>query len=217
MLDRSECLLRVLRSADSAPESRIRWQVADLVILLALALSGPVAAQSNRFFNPDLDSDTVGWVFQAEPGSSNWDWEDRDGCEGSGSVFLSGVEAVGFGAYGAQCIPVFAGETLNFEMEVRPIRAFDLVQGGVSILYTTGGCEIPGFDDEFSPWRELPFGIWSRLDASFVVPAGSVSAWVAFQTVSDSPFDALLDGAYGAEPPFRIFSDDFEYGSTCRW
>jgi hypothetical protein len=188
-----------------------------LVLLLGSALARPVAAQHNRLFNSDLDGDAVGWEFKSAPGTGGWDFEDRDGCEGSGSGLISG-DGLDFRlAYILQCIPVFAGETLYFEIEARLLFASEVLHSGVFVMFTNGGCASSKVGDAAVAFGELPPVSWTRGTGHLTVPAAAVSAWVFFELVSNAPFDALLDGAYAAEGPARLFNDGFEYGSNCRW
>jgi hypothetical protein len=206
--------LPIRRSADSRPQLRPRSRVATLLALLA-GLHALPALAVNRFVNADFDIDTAGWFANSTSGFAGWDSEDRYGCEGSGSAILTARPPLPFSAQIAGCIPVVEGEMLRVGFTAKTLFAPSAVQGHVRVELSVAFCDVPSWSHS-SANLTVPLASWTRIVEDVPIPPGYATAWVLFELWSPSEFDVLFDDAYGGDPA-RLFSDGFEYGSTCRW
>jgi hypothetical protein len=201
-----------------------------LVVLLAaaLAVAGPLAADTNRFFNPDFDENTLGWddITGENP---FWFSDDRNLCPGSGSAYNSAALPGGFlrsatsltgkivpvipSVAFSQVIPAFGGEILFLHAEALVHGAQPVLSSITVIACNSAGCA-PRID---SAPVSLPRGSWTRVSMPPVtVPVGSDFAGVIFNFVSLGTLDVRLDRVYGSTVD-EVFADGFELGETCRW
>jgi formylglycine-generating enzyme required for sulfatase activity len=173
------------------------------LVAALLPLAG--AEAQNRIVNPEFDTDTSGWT-QA----LSWSLFDRDGCSRSGSG-----EEVGSFFHGWQCVPVQAGEPLLVEYSSKffPLPD-DWLQGSGVSCYAASDCS--GTATLLAPVAEA-LGVrksWNRHRLEYSIPTGVASCLVDLVAVGDATA-SWLDGVYAGPP--KLFADNFEQGSGCRW
>lgn len=192
-----------------------------LVAMLALCWAASAGAQNLAGPNADFDAAAGGWSFI---GTGTWDGnDDFDGCTGvagaSGAVDVASEAPAQPGdpsisaAYPLQCIGVLPGETLYTEVAYRSDVDADVVPAYFDTENCTGGVIEETIDGNFPASAG-----WALAADTIIVPAGALSALVAWAAAdaNGQPFTTSWDRAYVGRRA-RIFADDFEAGSTCRW
>lgn len=193
------------------------WLTLVLVVGLPVA---PLAAQ-NALLNPDFDVDVAGW--QAFLGSFDLDpmHEDADGCPESSSGRLVAVPGPGPAALAElwatdSCLDVlplqevWVGATLWLRSEGFVAVSFTVIE------YTDDACTT-FLDPPVQTPIELSVGSTPEAEhLSVVASAGVESVGLRIDTGALVPNALLLDRLYLGVAE-RVFADDFEGGSTCRW
>lgn len=193
------------------------------VLAATLTLALPVAGGAQNLAGPntDLNVDDSTWSYIGS--GSRVGNDDANGCTGvagsSGSLFVHAVLPSQVGdpsisaAYPVVCIPVSPGETIYTEVFYK-----SEVDADVSPTYfDTGNCT--GSQTEVVIDATFPAAVsWTRASDILTVPDGALSMLVAWAAADPNglPFATAWDRAYAGRAE-RIFSDDFEAASTCRW
>jgi hypothetical protein len=184
--------------------------------IVALAAVVPATAQNNLIVtNPEFDLGLSGWTFG--PSQNTKIADDSDDCPASYS--FTGLSS-GPGSPSSvsivspDCIPVQAGETLELEVSYRaeaPVVLEALFYAGAACtaqLLTDLGPSLP------------PVGDWTVGRRTVVVQPQNVTnvRFAVIARISPGPasFQLDLDRAYLGRAR-RIFADDFEATSICRW
>lgn len=189
----------------------------------AVAGLAPASAGSQNLAGPntDLNLDDAGWSYIGSGARVGND--DANGCTGvvgsSGSLLVAAELPSQVGdpsiaaAYPAVCIPVLPGETIYTEVFYK-----SGVDADVSPTYfDTENCT--GSPTEVVIDATIPAAAnWTRATDALTVPDGALSMLVAWAAADPNglPFATSWDRAYAGRAE-RIFSDDFEAASTCRW
>ncbi len=201
------------------PRPRLRFTIAWAAITLVASTNAQ--AQNLAGPNTDLNVDDNGWSYVGS--GSRVGNDDANGCTGgagsSGSLVVHAELPSQVGdpsiaaAYPLACIPVLPGETIHTEIAYK-----SAVDADVSPVYfDTENCT--GSQTQVVIDATLPAAATWTLAADVVtVPAGALSMLVAWAAADPNglPFDTAWDRAYAGRAA-RIFSDDFEAASTCRW
>ena len=190
--------------------------------ILALAPSAGVRAES-AVPNPELDDDESGWALPVGV-LGEWSGEDLDGCEVDGaptsgsyrsvSAFIAMLQFSLSGAGSSGCMPVEPGATVFFEISYRSTLA---AVTAAPFVYETVDCSGEGASvTTGSP--SPPSDSWALARHSLVIPVGAQSIRAEWLAMSTGPTTHVVhwDRAFmgGVE---RVFADDFEARSTCRW
>jgi hypothetical protein len=176
----------------------------------------PLGATTNRFFNPDFDTHTVGWVDSDGTSMPARSTLDRNGCSRSGSADPSTEPGWGIASASVgQCIPVGSGEVLMAVADVLISGSTD-VGVGMSVQFTTGSCTATDGPRIETPLQAgPPNGTWGTLPRmQFGVPPGMQSAVVTFGFVTTGTLDVKVDRAFVGDP-FEVLYEDFELGYSC--
>lgn len=197
--------------------SNTAWYVVTGAVLAVLALPvAPARGDGNLITNPELDVDAAAWA------GGSWSSTDAGSCSGSGSLELSsvsggpiiGCQDFGFWrAFAGPCLEVTPGMTIHQAAVIRSNQPTLLYLS----FFSEAGCSTAAGDNSATA-SAVPAGEWQPMWRTSVIPAG-VHAVVA--TFASGGFASLnvtgnVDRAWlGLED--RIFADDFESGSTCRW
>lgn len=201
-----------------APTSR---SLGALFATLALLWAAGARAQNEAGPNTDLNVDDNGWSYIGS--GSRVANADYDGCTGgagsSGSLFVTAQLPSQVGdpsisaAYPLHCIAVLPGETLYTEVAYKSAVDADVVPTYFDTGNCTGGAIEGTIDGNFPASAG-----WALGADTLTVPAGALSVLVAWAAADSNglPFDTAWDRAYVGRAA-RIFSDDFEAASTCRW
>ena len=195
---------------------RTRWPFVCLLAILAAIVPAAACADSNLLVtNPDFDDGLAGWTMGVSQASNIAD--DSDDCPGSfsftgsstGPVSPSQVRIVS-----PDCIPVQPGDSLELEVTYRaeaPVHLEALPFGGANCSSS--------FIAELGPALP-PMGDWTVARRSIVVGPANVTgvrfAVIALFDPGPVSFMLDLDRAYLGSAE-RIFADDFEATSICRW
>lgn len=187
-----------------------------LLCALFLGLDWSAAAQNTIVFNPEFDVNVEDWGTGVAQ-TNAWDPDDADACPESGSLSMTSTlekDSI-VGAFAPECLTVSEGDEVILEVTYRSPNPVALYL----LQYTTANCSGDSTDSGGAVFS-ASFG-WSRGTAGIVlVPPTEVQS-VRFITVSsdpdpNNPFTAKIDRAYlGLRS--RVFVDDFDGGSTCRW
>ena len=188
---------------------------------LALFWAASARAQNEAGPNVDLNADIAGWSFI---GNGTWDGnDDFDGCTGaagsSGSVDVASEPPAQPGdpsisaAYPLQCVAVLPGETIHTEVAYRSSVDADVVAAYFDTANCTGAQTQEPIDGNFSA-----SAAWTLVAETLTAPPGALSVLVAWAAADANglPFTTSWDRAYVGRRA-RVFSDDFEAASTCRW
>ena len=217
MLEFSRLLLAFRLSG--RPRPRLRFTIA----LAAITLVASTNAQAQNLAGPntDLNFDDNGWSYIGS--GSRVGNDDADGCTGgagsSGSLFVTAQLPSQVGdpsisaAYPLHCIAVLPGEMLYTEVAYKSAVDADVVPTYFDTGNCTGGAIEGTIDGNFPASAG-----WALGADTLTVPAGALSVLVAWAAADPNglPFDTAWDRAYVGRAA-RIFSDDFEAASTCRW
>ncbi|GMU66355.1 MAG: hypothetical protein AMXMBFR36_26290 [Acidobacteriota bacterium] len=194
-----------------------RWW--SLVWLVGISVS-PSAAQ-NALLNPDFGVDVAGW--QTFLGSLDLDpmHEDADGCPESSSGRLvaasqSGPEFLGLLQATDSCLDVAPLQEVWIDATLW-LRSAGFVAVGLILLeYTDDACTT-FLDPPVQTAIELSVGSTPEAEhLSVTTSAGVESVGLQIDTGAIVPNALLLDRLYLGTAE-RVFADDFEGGSTCRW
>lgn len=192
---------------------------------LAFAAAGlapaSAGAQNLAGSNTDLNVSDAGWSYIGS--GSRVGNDDANGCTGvagsSGSLFVQAELPSQVGdpsisaAFPLVCIPVSPGETIYTEVFYKSEVDADVSPSYFDTENCTGGQTLPVFETTF------PAAVtWTRGADILTVPDGALSMLVAWAAADPNglPFATAWDRAYAGRRP-RVFSDDFEAGTTCRW
>jgi hypothetical protein len=198
--------------------SRTRFRRPLVTALLALAATiAPLAGAENRTPNAELDFNADDWT--PVNGARSWMLFDADGCHAtvdSGGLNLESVQTgphQAFSTHGG-CIEAVAEETVCYGMKYNngganvtlSLRQFTdaACSNSASQSNTTGGPSPSGF---------------AEVSGCTTLAAGTLSFWI--ETTSLTPnttsgFTMVADRFY-VLPGIRVFGDDFETESLCRW
>lgn len=189
-----------------------------LACTLLLGLDWSAAAQNALVFNPEFDVNVEDWGTGAAQ-TNAWDTDDADACPQSGSFSMTstaGGEGSIVGAYAPECLTVSEGDEVRIEVTYQSPNPVTLYL----LEYTTANCS--GDPTNSSGGAIYPASaVWSRGAAGIVmVPPTDVQS-VRFIVTSADPdpnnwFTTKIDRAYLGYRS-RVFADDFDGGSTCRW
>jgi hypothetical protein len=185
--------------------------------LLLLLPCAPLAAQ-NLFVNPDLDTDTGGWVL-ACGSSPTWQTDDESGCLASGSVHVTSGSCQGLQGSGmGQCFAAGALTSISTTGRVRAPSGYVLA---VFEAFPTVDCSgAPTTTINSTP--VVATGDWQSVSLDDVaVPGGSGSILVGFGAGDFTAVDADIDAGYAGERAL-VFRDGFEGDPdsappSCRW
>lgn len=195
----------------------LRWSL--LVWGVAFSVS-PSAAQ-NVLLNPDFDVDVAGW--QAVLGTIDLDPmdEDADACPESSSGRLvaasqPGPEFLGVVQATDSCLDVTPLQEIWIDATLW-LRSAEFVAVGLTVLeYTDDACTT-FLDPPVQTAIELSVGAAPEAEhLSVTTSVGVESVGLQIETGALVPNALLLDRLYLGVAE-RIFADDFEGGSTCRW
>lgn len=192
------------------------WYLA-ICLVLAVALPGaPARGDGNLLGNPELDLDATSW------GGGSWSSLDSASCPGSGSLAASSVSCapiVGCNDFGfwrvfaGPCVVVTPGMTIYQSAVVRSNQPRLLYLQ----FFSDTNCATQAGDNSAAA-TPVPAGEWQPVWQTSVIPAGVQSIVAAFASggFASTNVTGNVDRAWlGLED--RIFADDFERGSTCRW
>lgn len=194
-----------------------RW----LSLLWLVGISASPAAAQNALFNPDFDVDVAGW--QTFLGSLDLDpmHEDADGCPESSSGRLVAASQPGpefFGLLQAtdSCLDVAPLQEVWIEATLW-LRSTGSVAVGLTVLeYTDDACTT-FLDPPVQTAIDLTVGSTPGAERlSVTTSLGVESVGLQIGTGAIVPNALLLDRLYFGVAE-RVFADDFEGGSTCRW
>lgn len=186
-------------------------------IIAALAgLSLPALGDDNLLGNPEFDIDADAWF------GGGWSQDDSGSCPGSGSLALSSVHCApvigcnDFGFWQAiaiTCTQVTPGMTIYQSVDVRSNQPSFLSLR----FFSDAGCATEAGENS-DPGIFVPAGDWQTAWRASVIPAGVLSVLPVFVSggFASTNVAGNLDRAWlGFED--RIFADDFEGETTCRW
>jgi hypothetical protein len=188
-----------------------------LAVTLASVFLLPQRAGADNLLlaDPDFDDGIGAWMTGAAQTSTTT--ADADTCPASfafrGETSGSGSPSV-VRATGGDCIPSQPGDLWYLEVRHRAERPVHLYLS----LYAGADCTTPFFGD-LGP--SFPASVqWSVARRAIAITSTNVAA-VRFSVLAlDDPgpslFTADFDRAYLGRVE-RVFSDDFEGGSLCRW
>ncbi len=190
-----------------------------LTVLFLAAASA--RAQNEAGPNADLNQDFAGWSFV---GDATWvGSDDADGCTGgagfSGSVTVDSAPPQNPGdpsaaaAYPQECLQVFPGDTIHTEVTYKSEVDADVV----GVYFDIPNCSGLQTDEPIA--GNFPAAaVWTRVAETITVPEGAYSMFVAWAAADPNglPFSTSWDRVYIGRRA-RVFSDDFEAASTCRW
>lgn len=191
-----------------------RQRLVEIVVVLSMAgwFTTPLAGQ-NLIGNGDFDVgvNSQGWVVYYASSTGNGAF-DADLCIGSGTLYatrggLSSVEM-----HADDCIPVTQGERLYPEVQYNtPATHFRIWLN----LYWDSSCSqlraSSTYPDGFGPTSG-----WAAAAQSFLIGADTGAVKLFFTADGSDPFTAEIDRVYIGRSP-RIFADDLEGMSSCRW
>jgi len=195
----------------------LKTTIRQVAVAVVLATTGwfaaPAAGQnliSNGDFNVGVNSE--GWTVWYASSTGNGSF-DADLCIGSGTLYAArgGLTSVEMHADG-DCIPVEQGETLypsvryntqatNFRIWMDRFWDSSCDQLRVSSTYPNG----------FGPTSG-----WASAAQPFLIGANTGAVKLFFIADSNAPFTVEIDRVYIGRSP-RIFADDLEGVSSCRW
>lgn len=192
-----------------------------LGVTLALLCATVSQAQNEAGPNADLNSNLSGWSFAGDPTWAGDD--DADGCTGgagfSGSVTVDSSPPPNPGdaslvlAYPQECTPVSPGETIYTEVAYKSDVDADVIGAFFDIDNCTGAQTEEPISGNFPA-----AAAWTVVADTITVPEGAFSMIVAWAAADPNglPFSTSWDRVYIGRRA-RIFADDFEAASTCRW
>lgn len=196
---------------------RARSCAALLVVAIAgvFAFAQRIGAENLLFADPDFDDGIGAWMTGAAQTSIVT--ADADSCpasfafkgETSGSASPSVVRATG-----GDCIPAQPGDLLYLEVRYRSEMPVHLYL----ILYAGADCTTPFFGDLGPSFPASAEWIMARR-ALAITPTNVAAVRYSVLALDDpgpSLFTADFDRAYLGRSE-RVFADDFEGGSLCRW
>jgi len=214
LVDRAAMTWRQPVSTSRRSTLRRRFAIC-FVLGVAVAVT-PARGDGNLLDNPELDAGDASWL------GGEWSVDDSGSCPGSGSLGMSSVQCgppfgctdVGFWrAFALPCVDVAPGMTLYQSADVRSNQiTFLYLQ-----FFSDPGCGSPGADNA-DPSLYVPAGDWQTIWRTSVIPAGVLSIVPVFTSggFASTNVTGNVDRAWlGLEE--RIFADDFEIESTCRW
>lgn len=185
-----------------------------------VALSASPAAAQNAFFNPDFDVDAAGW--ESVAGSFGLDPlnEDADDCPGSSSGRLVAgpfsTEFVGTVIAVDSCLDVEPFQEVWLDATLW-LRNAGTVWVQLRVReFTDDVCTLNSVVPPRAPFEPPVGAAPEQYRFSLETTAGVESVNVVVDSVSLSPYTLLLDRLYLGVSE-RLFADDFEGGSTCRW
>ena len=192
-----------------------------IALTFALLLAASARAQNEAGANADLNTDLAGW---SAVGDATWvGSDDADGCTGgagfSGSVTVDAApppnpgDATVAAAYPQECITVLPGETIHTEVSYKSEVDADVV----GVYFDTDNCT-GGQIEEPIAGNFPATAVWARVAETITVPKGALSMLVVWAAADPNglPFSTSWDRVYVGRRA-RVFSDDFEAASTCRW
>jgi hypothetical protein len=196
--------------------SRFCWRFLGCVVSSGWLLAGSAGAQGNLLLtNPEFDDGLAGWTMG--PSQTSKVVDDSDDCPGSfaftGSSTGPGSPSM-VGIVSPDCIPVQTGQVLELEVSYRAEAPVHLE----ALLYAGAACTAPILA-ELGP-ALAPVGDWTVGRRTVVVqPQNATNArFAVIARINPGPvsFQLDLDRAYLGRAR-RIFADDFEATSICRW
>jgi hypothetical protein len=198
--------------------SRTRFRLPIVAVVLALAgFAAPLAGAENRTPNPELDLNVDHWT--AVSGARSWMLFDADGCHttvDSGGLNLESAQSgphQAFSTHGG-CIEATAEETVCFGMKYN--------NGGANVTlslrqFTDAACgNSAGQSNAIG--GPSPSG-FAELSGCTTLGAGTLSFWIETSSLTPnttSGFTMVADRFY-VLPGIRVFGEDFETESLCRW
>jgi hypothetical protein len=190
---------------------------ASLVAVTVLSLAGASATSAqNLLTNPEFD----GYGTSGLPNDPFPQWnstgavaagEDADGCPNSDS-HRQEPNSVPGGGIAADCVQTTPGETLYLEVTYRSTAPVDL-----GLLQASDAtCTTFSIGPAPPPPSIPPSGDWTTVRLQTTVAASRFSVFFRLRADADAPYVVEFDRAYlGREE--RVFADDFDGGSFCRW
>jgi hypothetical protein len=188
-----------------------------LACALFLGLDWSAAAQNTIVFNPEFDINVEDWGTGTLQ-TSDWDPDDANACPQSGSLSMTSTLGKGsaVAAFAPECLTVIEGDEVVLEVTYQSPNPMTLYL----LQYTTANCT--------GDWTESSGAIIFPASAAWSTGEGGLfmSTPTDFQSVRfiaasvdpdpNNPFTARIDRAYLGRRT-RLFADDFDGGSTCRW
>ncbi|MEO8198585.1 MAG: hypothetical protein ABI689_17870 [Thermoanaerobaculia bacterium] len=181
-----------------------------------LALGEVAAAQNALVFNPEFDVNLDDWGYGVGQ-TQFWEADDADGCPLSGSVSMTSIPGDNslVAAFAADCLPVNEGDYVWLQATYKSPNPVTLYL----FQYTTANCS--GAYTDSSSSTTPASAVWRTADLFVGIFPPPDTQSVRFVTVSSDPdpnnsFTLSLDRAYLGSRS-RIFADDFDGASTCRW
>ena len=196
--------------------SRIPLWLAACLVLGAAVPAAPVRGDGNLIGNPELDVEATTWHGGA------WSPDDsrllpRLGKPGAPVVELCpvfGCNDLGFWrATALTCVQVTPGTTVHQSADVRSNQATFLYL----LFFSDTGCSTAAGDNA-DPGIFVPAGEWQTARRTSVIPAGVLSVFPQFTSggFASTEVAGNVDRAWLGFAD-RIFTDDFELESPCRW
>lgn len=193
----------------------------DRLIACGALLAARALAQNTIVANPEFDAG-VGisdWFVAKSLQISSWSLDDADDCAGSGSysaLALEQSESASLAiAVPNDCLDVQPDAQLFLQVTYRSAMPLYLYL----FLYPSAGCQGARFTEDVLTAHPAS-AVWTTVESVTTLPVGDPVASVRFVAVSQddlgSSFSTSFDRPYLGLSE-RIFGDDFDAGSTCRW
>ena len=194
-----------------------RQSVGLWMAFVCAALAGPLPlAAQNLAPNPDFDHNISGW--NDNQGIPSWIGFDTDECHltlGSGALWMySSEDPNTYAEVDSDCFAVTPSQQLCI--------SFDFINGGdenflVAFYYFDSACLMYSSLMMSTPTSGSS-PTFATLETCGSVPAtvSGVSLRPVGLSLFAPPFTMIVDRVYAGSRP-RIFADDFEPGSFCRW
>lgn len=178
-------------------------------------------AENTLVLNPEFDagSGISHWFVADAVQVSSWSLDDADECTGSGSyqaiaIPQSGSPSLTLGVP-SDCLDVQADAQLFQEVTYRSGRPLYLYL----LLYPSADCQGAQFTQKDIPVHPASDD-WATVASVTTLPVGEPVASVRFVASSlddlGNGFTTFFDRPYLGSAE-RVFGDDFDTGSTCRW
>jgi hypothetical protein len=181
------------------------------VVVTTLGSATVAGAENLVPVNPDFEGFSSGFPDWEASDVVAQEGDDFDGCIDSASYRIE-ANSEPASARSLTCVPVAFGESLILEVAYRSNTVVDLRL----LEYTNSTCTTSLL--QFIPDPAIPASAeWTEIRVEKVVEFQStvaVKLWL--RADGDGEYFAEFDRAYLGRVP-RIFEDDFEGGSPCRW
>ena len=175
-----------------------------------------------HLINPNLDVDLASWELTSPSGMEiEWQGEDSEGIETSGSALVVNLTGVGelFGL--SQCVAAVGGDAHELIGRVRISSTVTVHPTAGGLVETYASVDCTGMTLSSASTSQIvgdTAGGWSAFSGALQMPAPAQSARVTFFVdAGQSPdFEAAFD-RLELRDSAAIFADDFETGDASRW